>query len=86
MPRRMGGKQQPAEDGADFADADDAGIRFHWALLIAGSAGWGNYRHQVRRHSPSSTRGNVACLTGMQPIRSSSLCTSIAIATMSSAF
>ena len=30
----------------DFPDADDTGITSHWALLIAGSAGWGNYRHQ----------------------------------------
>jgi hypothetical protein len=33
-----------AEDGV--VD-DDSNIRFHWALLIAGSSGWWNYRHQV---------------------------------------
>lgn len=22
-------------------------VRNHWALLVAGSAGWGNYRHQA---------------------------------------
>ena len=34
-----------AED--DFPDGDDAaGVLHHWALLVAGSSGWGNYRHQ----------------------------------------
>ncbi|MEW5298633.1 MAG: hypothetical protein WDW36_001729 [Sanguina aurantia] len=31
----------------DFTDADDVHVRAHWALLLAGSAGWGNYRHQA---------------------------------------
>ena len=34
------------EMASDFPDADDLEIASHWALLIAGSAGWGNYRHQ----------------------------------------
>ncbi|KAG2452806.1 hypothetical protein HYH02_003035 [Chlamydomonas schloesseri] len=36
-----------AKKPTDFADGDDATIRNHWALLVAGSAGWGNYRHQA---------------------------------------
>ena len=33
--------------GLDFPDGDDAaGVLHHWALLVAGSSGWGNYRHQ----------------------------------------
>ncbi|KAF8065562.1 Vacuolar-processing enzyme [Scenedesmus sp. PABB004] len=32
---------------ADFRDGDDPGVRAHWALLVAGSSGWGNYRHQA---------------------------------------
>ncbi|KXZ49751.1 hypothetical protein GPECTOR_19g202 [Gonium pectorale] len=31
----------------DFADGDDSSIRNHWALLVAGSSGWPNYRHQA---------------------------------------
>ena len=30
----------------DFPDSDSS-VRAHWALLIAGSMGWGNYRHQA---------------------------------------
>lgn len=37
----------PEADDTDFADADDASVHVHWALLIAGSNGWGNYRHQA---------------------------------------
>lgn len=39
----------PAEElpGADFPDGDDALVRTHWAVVIAGSSGWGNYRHQA---------------------------------------
>ena len=39
----------PGAGGAevDFPDGDDAaGVLNHWALLVAGSSGWGNYRHQ----------------------------------------
>ena len=39
----------PGAGGAevDFPDGDDAtGVLTHWALLVAGSSGWGNYRHQ----------------------------------------
>jgi len=32
---------QPAKD---FIDGDDPEVMAHWALLVAGSAGWGNYR------------------------------------------
>ncbi|GIL65128.1 hypothetical protein Vafri_18937, partial [Volvox africanus] len=31
----------------DFSDGDDMTIRNHWALLVAGSSGWFNYRHQA---------------------------------------
>lgn len=38
--------QPPAQDD-DFSDGDDPEhVRYHWALIIAGSSGWGNYRHQ----------------------------------------
>ena len=43
----------PAAQGAgkrrrpDFVDGDDPGVRAHWAVLVAGSSGWGNYRHQA---------------------------------------
>eukprot|EP00892_Ulva_mutabilis_P010771 jgi/Ulvmu1/8066/UM004_0303.1 len=26
---------------------DDKSVKHHWALLVAGSSGWGNYRHQA---------------------------------------
>ncbi|WIA36624.1 hypothetical protein OEZ86_007912 [Tetradesmus obliquus] len=46
--------KQAAEDAgapekcpADFADGDDPTVCSHWALLVAGSSGWGNYRHQA---------------------------------------
>lgn len=31
----------------DFEDGDDKRVRRHWALLVAGSQGWSNYRHQA---------------------------------------
>jgi hypothetical protein len=31
----------------DFVDPDDSTVKGHWAVLVAGSAGWGNYRHQA---------------------------------------
>jgi hypothetical protein len=31
----------------DFVDPDDSTVKSHWAVLVAGSAGWGNYRHQA---------------------------------------
>lgn len=37
----------PDSSATDFPDADDTHVRAHWALLLAGSAGWGNYRHQA---------------------------------------
>lgn len=39
-------KQSTAVDELDFPDSDSS-IKYHWALLIAGSMGWGNYRHQA---------------------------------------
>ena len=36
-----------ATSSSDFADGDDpAHVKHHWALLVAGSSGYGNYRHQ----------------------------------------
>ncbi|WIA16428.1 hypothetical protein OEZ85_013117 [Tetradesmus obliquus] len=37
----------PEKCPADFADGDDPTVCSHWALLVAGSSGWGNYRHQA---------------------------------------
>jgi len=37
--------------GRDFADGDDPSVRRHWALVVAGSSGWANYRHQARRRA-----------------------------------
>lgn len=37
----------PATTAQDFVDGDDPDVLSHWALLVAGSAGWGNYRHQA---------------------------------------
>lgn len=37
--RRAFGKRPP-----DYHDGDDDSVMAHWALLMAGSAGWGNYR------------------------------------------
>lgn len=31
----------------DFQDGDDPTVRRHWALIVAGSSSWGNYRHQA---------------------------------------
>lgn len=31
----------------DYQDGDDPDVRAHWAVLVAGSSGWGNYRHQA---------------------------------------
>lgn len=42
------GRKQAAASMAikpDFIDGDDKSIRAHWALLVAGSQGWGNYRY-----------------------------------------
>ncbi len=35
----------PVTSKRDFDD-EDASVHAHWALLVAGSSGWGNYRHQ----------------------------------------
>ena len=47
-PDRSGLAATPAAAADDdFADGDDPEhIKSHWALLVAGSSGWGNYRHQ----------------------------------------
>ncbi|KAG2491775.1 hypothetical protein HYH03_009935 [Edaphochlamys debaryana] len=51
IPLRLSGKQLPSGVSAssveDPAGAWDSGIKNHWALLVAGSSGWGNYRHQA---------------------------------------
>ncbi|KAI8474624.1 MAG: peptidase C13 family-domain-containing protein [Monoraphidium minutum] len=31
----------------DYRDGDDPTVKAHWAVLVAGSNGWGNYRHQA---------------------------------------
>jgi hypothetical protein len=39
---------QALEDAVlDFVDPDDSTVKSHWAILVAGSNGWGNYRHQA---------------------------------------
>lgn len=57
---------QPAQD---FIDGDDPDVMAHWALLIAGSAGWGNYRQvgvlltaAVQLHYTSTTCADHLCL------------------------
>ena len=42
-----GGSIKPVHPLPDFEDGDDSSIKNHWALLVAGSSGWGNYRHQA---------------------------------------
>lgn len=39
-------KEQKQNGSIDFEDQDPS-IKSHWALLVAGSAGWFNYRHQA---------------------------------------
>jgi hypothetical protein len=34
----------PEKCPVDFEDGDDPTVCSHWALLVAGSSGWGNYR------------------------------------------
>jgi hypothetical protein len=34
----------PEKCPTDFDDGDDPTVCSHWALLVAGSSGWGNYR------------------------------------------
>lgn len=42
------GRQASVSDaaGPDFPDGDSTSVQKHWALLIAGSSMWANYRHQ----------------------------------------
>lgn len=43
-----GSSGQTLEDAVlDFVDPDDSTVKSHWAILVAGSNGWGNYRHQA---------------------------------------
>ena len=46
---RMPGEEDPATgrggEGPEAGDDDAVGTR--WAVLVAGSSGYGNYRHQV---------------------------------------
>jgi hypothetical protein len=39
-------KKHKKKGSIDFAD-QDPDVRSHWALLVAGSSGWYNYRHQA---------------------------------------
>lgn len=34
---------------AGYPSAEQAGGGRHWVVIVAGSNGWYNYRHQVRR-------------------------------------
>ena len=50
---RMPGEEDPATargggEGPE-AEEDDAVVGTRWAVLVAGSSGYGNYRHQVSR-------------------------------------
>lgn len=42
LQRAFGGRR-----AQDFTDGDDPSVKAHWAVLVAGSNGWGNYRHQA---------------------------------------
>jgi hypothetical protein len=42
---RMPGEEEPATARGEEAEDDAVGTR--WAVLVAGSSGYGNYRHQV---------------------------------------
>jgi hypothetical protein len=46
---RMPGEKEPAATvgGEGLDDEDDDGVGTRWAVLVAGSNGYGNYRHQV---------------------------------------
>jgi legumain len=46
---RMPREEEPATD-----EAEDDAVGTRWAVLVAGSSGYGNYRHQV-----SGTSGSV---------------------------
>lgn len=37
----------PTEKGELVDDDDDQKVGTRWAVLVAGSSGFGNYRHQV---------------------------------------
>jgi len=48
---RMPGEKEPAgshsHSGEGFEGEDDDAVGTRWAVLVAGSSGYGNYRHQV---------------------------------------
>ena len=62
-PRAAAADDDDADSCAkDFADGDDDDVRWHWALLVAGSNGWGNYRHQADvLHAYHVLRGGGLC-------------------------
>ena len=46
--RMPGGKEPAAARGGGRLDEEaDDGVGTRWAVLVAGSSGYGNYRHQV---------------------------------------
>ncbi|KAI4988573.1 hypothetical protein ZWY2020_030203 [Hordeum vulgare] len=48
---RMPGEEEPATargDGGSQEEEED-GVGTRWAVLVAGSSGYGNYKHQVLR-------------------------------------
>ena len=46
---RMPGEKEPAaaRGGGRLDEEADDGVGTRWAVLVAGSSGYGNYRHQV---------------------------------------
>jgi hypothetical protein len=45
---RMPGEEEPtAARGGERLDDEDDDVGTRWAVLVAGSSGYGNYRHQV---------------------------------------
>lgn len=46
---------------ADYVDGDDPSVRAHWAVLVAGSNGWGNYRHQADVFHAYQVNGGGFC-------------------------
>jgi legumain len=47
MPTEKGGDAAAAAASAPAVEEDEVGTK--WAVLVAGSSGYGNYRHQVSR-------------------------------------
>lgn len=45
---RMPGEEEPATArGDEGPEEEEDGVGTRWAVLVAGSSGYGNYRHQV---------------------------------------